>query len=1537
MKQILLAVAFTAGLICDTQAGIRDQLVLHLPFDSSLVDTSGRGHDGIPVGTIGFGQGLVGSGAVNLSFNKSGTNFNYVTLGAPVDFNFGTSVDFSVSFWAKFQNWVFDPPFIGNKDWLSGQYQGWMIATGTDGRLQWNYGGLPGQRKDYDGPAGTMSDGQWHHVVMTVLRAGEVVTYLDGLAVDERDVSTSLNNVDTPAGFALNVGQDGTGRYTDGNSVEIKDLMIDDLGLWRRVLTATEVRLIHEAGKWGRSLQTVESTPEAPVLVKQPSAQQAVAGDAVTFRVLPHGTSPFTFQWRRNGAAVTGETNAMLVLSDVQQAAAGNYSCVVGNVAGSVTSSEVELSVDASQAPSIRTQPLASTTALGSRIELKVDAAGVSPLAYQWYKDGVRIPSATSALLAIPRVAKTDAGVYKVEVRGGNGQLTTSSEVGITIVNDLRQGLVAHLTFDNDFSDASGRGNHGTAVGKPTLVEGVIGGKALRFSQRADGSEFNYVTLGKAADVEFSTDADLSFSFWTRFSQWQRDPLFLSNKNWNSGGNVGYALATGADGRFQWNYAEQVGERRDYDSGPALISDGRWHHVAVAFQRGGEAVTLVDGVEVNRQPLPTTGTTISPGLPTNIGQDGRGVYTDNGTVSMEDGSIDDLAIWRRAITPEEMRAIYRKGLVGANVQERSVDEGLVAYLPFDGDFGDRSGKGNHGSPVGSPSFAKSPLGSALSITSLKDGTSFNYVTLGNASSLNFGRDTDFTVAFWTRFTNWTGDPAFIGNKDWRSGGNQGWVVATAGNGRLQWNLGDGDAGGRTRKDYDGPAGAFTNGAWHHVVTVFKRASDALTYLDGVLVNTTAIKADLDSLDTPAGLSLNIGQDGIGAYTDNGAVGTRDLMIDDVAVWRRALEVGEVAAIYARGVQGQDLLGRRATESSLPNRVASGDPTPNSIVLWTRSSALGRIVFDVTTSADFTIDPVISVAASVTNTSVPVKVIATGLQPRTRYYYRVTDAAGSQGFGMFKTLPAPESASGVRFGVSGDVRGELSPFPSVANVPQRSLDFFVNLGDTIYADYASPAVPLAQARTLEEYRRKHDEVYSAKLGVNHMGELRSTTAMFVMIDDHEVANDFAGGARAGSDSRFDNVGSFLNDSALYRNGLEAFQEFNPIAHEVYAAPTDARSDGKPRLYRSRRIGQDAALFLLDARSFRDAELAAPENPTDPLEVGAFIARSFDLNPVTGQPTPRRTLLGQTQLAALKTDLLAAQRGGVVWKFVMVPEPIQNLGVLAAGDRFEGYGAERSELLEFINTNRIRNVVFVSADIHGTLINNLTYQRGPGQPQIPTGAFEVVTGAIAFDAPFGPTVLDLAGGVPSGGKTLLDLFFASLGLPNRQAFDLGLSVAAKNQAIGGLIESQLAPLGYSPLGLEDSGTVGGFRTGGPVSVFTYGWTEFEVNSKDQSLRVTTYGISPYKAAEINSDLLLRAPRVMSDLLVNPALPELSTARVGADLMISWESSFSGFILESTDSLRNSGGWEAVESSVEGDRRLARVAGMTSGSRYYRLRRP
>lgn len=558
-------------------------------------------------------------------------------------------------------------------------------------------------------------------------------------------------------------------------------------------------------------------------------------------------------------------------------------------------------------------------------------------------------------------------------------------------------------------------------------------------------------------------------------------------------------------------------------------------------------------------------------------------------------------------------------------------------------------------------------------------------------------------------------------------------------------------------------------------------------------------------------------------------------------------------------------------------VATGDTTQNSTVLWSQSSRTGAIKFQVSTDAAFT-KIVATKTVTESDALIPVKTQITGLQPDTQYYYRATNAAAETAIGKFRTPADLTSYTGLCFGTSGDWRGELAPYPAVSNVDDANLEFFMILGDTIYADVPSPDLPQSQAVTLQDFRVKHNEVYADQLGLNTLRDLRGSTSVLTTIDDHEVTDDFAGGATIGSDPRFTGPsGALINDSPLFENGLQVFQEYNPVRDEFYGATGDPVTAGERKLYRYNTYGLDAAAFVLDARSFRDQELPPVLNPTDPLQVGQFLAASFD---------PTRTMLGAVQMADLKQNLLDADSAGITWKFVFVPEPIQNLGPLLGSDRFEGYAAERTELLQFIDSHGIDNVVFVSADIHGTSVNNLTYQTVPFGPQVATNAFEISTGSVAYDAPFGPTVVDLA--------TLVGLLS-----PAERAYYNSLPVANdadsflndKDDFVKNLTNSQLAQLGYDPIGLNDNLPIANglinaqLLQGDYMATHTFGWTKFDINPETQQLTVTTYGIAAYTEADLQADpqgVISRVPQIVSQFTVTPQF-SAKARRTGSTLVI------------------------------------------------------
>ncbi|HEU5080686.1 MAG TPA: immunoglobulin domain-containing protein [Opitutaceae bacterium] len=173
---------------------------------------------------------------------------------------------------------------------------------------------------------------------------------------------------------------------------------------------------------------TVAPVVVPPSIILQPTAQSVTAGQAASFSVTATGSATLTYQWRRNGVNVSGATSATLNLANVSNAQAGTYSVVVSNSAGSVTSTNVTLTVNAAPVgPSITTQPLASSVTAGQTASFSVTATGSATLKYQWAKDGNNISGATSSVYTIAVTATGDSGNYSVTVSNSVGSVTSTA------------------------------------------------------------------------------------------------------------------------------------------------------------------------------------------------------------------------------------------------------------------------------------------------------------------------------------------------------------------------------------------------------------------------------------------------------------------------------------------------------------------------------------------------------------------------------------------------------------------------------------------------------------------------------------------------------------------------------------------------------------------------------------------------------------------------------------------------------------------------------------------------------------------------------------------------------------------------------------------------------------------------------------------------------------------------------------------------------------------------------------------------------
>jgi hypothetical protein len=173
---------------------------------------------------------------------------------------------------------------------------------------------------------------------------------------------------------------------------------------------------------------TVTAAATAPTITTQPSSSSVTSGNAASFSVAASGTATLTYQWRKDGAAISGATSSTYSISSTSTSDAGSYTVVVTNSAGSATSNAATLTVTAAAtAPAITTQPSASSVTAGSAASFSVAASGTAPLTYQWRKDGTAISGATSSTYSISSAATSDAGSYTVVVTNSAGSATSNA------------------------------------------------------------------------------------------------------------------------------------------------------------------------------------------------------------------------------------------------------------------------------------------------------------------------------------------------------------------------------------------------------------------------------------------------------------------------------------------------------------------------------------------------------------------------------------------------------------------------------------------------------------------------------------------------------------------------------------------------------------------------------------------------------------------------------------------------------------------------------------------------------------------------------------------------------------------------------------------------------------------------------------------------------------------------------------------------------------------------------------------------------
>lgn len=322
----------------------------------------------------------------------------------------------------------------------------------------------------------------------------------------------------------------------------------------------------------------------------------------------------------------------------------------------------------------------------------------------------------------------------------------------------------------------------------------------------------------------------------------------------------------------------------------------------------------------------------------------------------------------------------------------------------------------------------------------------------------------------------------------------------------------------------------------------------------------------------------------------------------------------------------------------------------------------------------------------------------------------------------KTAPTPNDATTVvHVGWTGDSNFYYGPYNSLDPIRLANQDAWFYIGDTIYGD--DPLADGVDATTFAEYAAKY-KLNRTDAPLRNLMESMGTYAQW---DDHEVRNDFAGA-----------VPAFATRMA---EGNHAFRRYMPLRE----------NGGDPmQLYRSVRLGTGAEFFLIDDRQYRSAKYTCCSAGTSGFVLtdddstctggGAGEALLPDATCTTAMSDPARTILGATQKQWLKDGL---SNSTATFKFIMNGPPVTQLAFIPY-DRWEAWSAERAEILDYIETNNIKNVIWLSTDFHTILFSPVRVDIGPTHA-VP----ELVSGSIGENTLFRelpPSVLGLLGAVP-----------------------------------------------------------------------------------------------------------------------------------------------------------------------------------------------
>lgn len=386
-------------------------------------------------------------------------------------------------------------------------------------------------------------------------------------------------------------------------------------------------------------------------------------------------------------------------------------------------------------------------------------------------------------------------------------------------------------------------------------------------------------------------------------------------------------------------------------------------------------------------------------------------------------------------------------------------------------------------------------------------------------------------------------------------------------------------------------------------------------------------------------------------------------------------------------------------------VASGSPSHESVVLWTRLVADGLralVADDITVRWEVSHDEkfrqiaVVGQSIALAQLGHSVHVEVPRLEPDRWYYYRFMVGDAVSPTGRTRTFPAPDAGvSKLRLSYASCQHWEHGYFAAHRHMRDEHLDVVLFLGDYIY-EYAAPSKAVRPGGihwllTLDDYRSRY-ALYKSDPDLQAM---HSACPWLVTWDDHEVQNDYAG---LSPGDKGPSVASFAARRAA---AYQAFYEHMPLRASVMTQALEGLGTGaEMRIYGSVPYGRLANLVLLDGRQYRDAQICTKDG----------LRGSSTYNPAlcAAASDPQRTLLGVAQEQWLDQTF---SRSSAQWNVVAQQTVFgqrdfkRGAGYSFGNDGWDGYAPARNRLIASMLRHRLANPVILGGDVHANWVGHV----------------------------------------------------------------------------------------------------------------------------------------------------------------------------------------------------------------------------------------